>query len=73
MVKKIAIIPLLDEPGTKWSYSVAVDIQAYLVQKRSGQKFGDYLKAHVTGPIGMTDTAFYISSDRKARFAEVYQ
>jgi CubicO group peptidase (beta-lactamase class C family) len=72
MMKKIAAIPLLYEPGTKWSYSVAVDIQGYLVQKLSGQKFGDYLKAHVTGPISMTDTAFYVSADRKARFTEVY-
>jgi CubicO group peptidase (beta-lactamase class C family) len=72
MMQKIANIPLLYEPGAKWSYSVAVDIQGYLVQKLSGQKFGDYLKAHVFGPIGMTDTAFYVTSDRKARFTEVY-
>ena len=72
MMKKIAGIPLLYEPGTRWSYSVAVDIQGYLVQKLSGQKFGDYLKAHVTGPIGMTDTAFYVTPDRKPRFADVY-
>jgi CubicO group peptidase (beta-lactamase class C family) len=72
MMKKIAAIPLLYEPGTKWSYSVAVDIQGYLVQKMSGQKFGDYLKQHVTGPIGMTDTAFFVSPDRKVRFSEVY-
>jgi CubicO group peptidase (beta-lactamase class C family) len=72
MMKKIAGIPLLYEPGTKWSYSVAVDIQGYLVQKLSGQKFGDYLKEHVTGPMGMTDTAFYVSPDRKPRFTEVY-
>ena len=72
MMTKIANIPLLYEPGAKWSYSVAVDIQGYLVQKLSGQKFGDYLKAHVFGPIGMTDTAFYVTPDRKPRFAEVY-
>jgi CubicO group peptidase (beta-lactamase class C family) len=72
MMKKLATIPLLYEPGTKWSYSVAVDIQGYLVQKLSGQKFGDYLKQHVTGPIGMTDTAFYVTPDRKPRFSEVY-
>jgi len=72
MMRKIAGIPLLYEPGTKWSYSVAVDIQGYLVQKLSGQKFGEYLKAHVTGPIGMTDTAFYVTPDRKPRFSEVY-
>ena len=73
MMKKLADIPLLYEPGKKWSYSVAVDIQGYLVQKLSGQKFGDYLKQHVTGPLGMTDTAFYVTPDRKARFTEVYR
>src|SRR6476619_1591676 len=73
MMKKIAGIPLLYEPGTKWVYSVAVDIQGYLVQKLSGQKFGDYLKQHVTGPMGMTDTAFYVTTDRKPRFTEVYR
>jgi len=72
MMKKISGIPLLYEPGTKWSYSVAVDIQGYLVQKLSGQKFGEYLAEHVTGPIGMTDTAFYVTPDRKPRFADVY-
>ena len=72
MMRKVAAIPLLYEPGTKWSYSIAVDIQGYLVQKLSGQKFGDYLKAHVTGPIGMSDTAFFVTPDRKARFTSVY-
>ena len=72
MMKKLATIPLLYEPGTKWSYSVAVDIQGYLVQKLSGQKFGDYLKQHVTGPMGMTDTTFYVTPDRTPRFTEVY-
>jgi CubicO group peptidase (beta-lactamase class C family) len=72
MMKKIAQIPLLYEPGAKWSYSVAVDIQGYLVQKLSGQKFGDYLTQHVTGPMGMSDTAFYVTKERKPRFTEVY-
>jgi CubicO group peptidase (beta-lactamase class C family) len=73
MMKKIAGIPLFDAPGARWYYSVAVDIQGYLVQKLSGMTFGDYLKAHVTGPIGMTDTAFYVTPDRKRRFTDVYR
>jgi len=72
LMKKIADIPLLYEPGSRWSYSIAVDIQGYLVQKLSGRKFGDYLREHVTGPMGMTDTAFYVTPDRKPRFTEVY-
>jgi CubicO group peptidase (beta-lactamase class C family) len=38
MMMKIARIPLLYEPGTRWSYSVAVDIQGYVVQRLSGRK-----------------------------------
>lgn len=72
MVRKIDGIPLLYQPGEKWFYSVAVDLQGYIVQKLSGQTFGDYLKAHVTGPLGMTDTTFYVTPQRKARFTEVY-
>src|SRR3982751_2300692 len=63
MMQKIAGIPLLYQPGTRWSYSVAVDIQGYLVQKLAGVKFGDYLKEHVTGPMAMTDTMFYVTPD----------
>jgi len=72
MMRTIGEIPLLYEPGAKWFYSVAVDIQGYLVQKLSGEKFGEYLKKHVTGPMGMVDTSFYVTPDRKARFTEVY-
>lgn len=73
MMHRVGEIPLLHQPGEKWFYSVAVDIQGYLVEKLSGQKFGDYLKTHVTGPLKMTDTAFYVTADRKPRFAETYR
>jgi CubicO group peptidase (beta-lactamase class C family) len=72
MMQRIANIPLLYEPGSRWSYSVAVDIQGYLVQKLSGQKFGDYLKQHVTGPLGMTETAFFVTEQQRPRFTDVY-
>jgi len=72
MMTKIAGIPLLFEPGQRWSYSVSVDIQGYLVQKLSGQKFGDYLKEHVFTPLGMNDTAFFVAEENRGRFSDVY-
>jgi CubicO group peptidase (beta-lactamase class C family) len=72
MMTKIAGIPLLYEPGSRWYYSIAVDIQGYLVQKLSGQKLGEYMKANIFTPLGMNDTAFYVSEDRVGRFADVY-
>ena len=43
MIDRTAQIPLMYQPGTNWYYSSAVDIQGYLVEKLSGQKFGDFL------------------------------
>jgi CubicO group peptidase (beta-lactamase class C family) len=72
MITKIAGIPLIYDPGTRWSYSVSVDIQGLVVQRISGQKFGDYLKANVFTPLGMNDTSFYVHEEQKPRFADVY-
>ena len=51
-------MPLLFDPGTSWEYSVATDWVGQAVETVSGQTLGDYLAAHVTGPLGMTQTAF---------------
>ncbi len=72
MIGKIKDIPLIYDPGSRWYYSVAVDIQGYIVQKLSGQKLGEYLKQHVFTPLGMNDTAFYVTEANKPRFADVY-
>ncbi|MDH4063335.1 MAG: beta-lactamase family protein, partial [Acidobacteriota bacterium] len=50
----------------------AVDVQGYIVQKLSGQKFGDYLEANVLTPLGMTDTSFYVHEAQTPRFTDVY-
>ena len=39
MVEKLATVPLMAQPGTRWYYSIAVDVQGYLVEKLSGQPF----------------------------------
>src|SRR3954466_1824837 len=72
MIKRTAEIPLIFQPGTKWSYSSAVDIQGYIVEKLSGQKFGEFLEQRIFKPLKMTDTAFYVPKDKASRLAAVY-
>jgi len=72
MIGKIKDIPLIYDPGTRWYYSAAVDIQGYIVQKLSGQKFGEYLKQHIFTPLGMNDTSFFVTEANVPRFADVY-
>jgi CubicO group peptidase (beta-lactamase class C family) len=56
VIARMATVPLAYQPGTKWSYSDAVDVQADLVQKISGVPFDEYLKLHIFRPLGMTST-----------------
>ena len=51
-------MPLMFDPGTRWEYSVATDWVGQAVEAVTGQTLGDYLAEHVTGPLGMTSTAF---------------
>jgi CubicO group peptidase (beta-lactamase class C family) len=60
VIAKMAKVPLAYQPGTKWSYSDAVDVQAYLVQKISGVPFDEYLKLHIFRPLGMSSTRYTI-------------
>ncbi|GIT21686.1 MAG: hypothetical protein CM1200mP40_13680 [Gammaproteobacteria bacterium] len=72
LVAKVAGIPLLSQPGEQYYYSVAVDLQGYIVQELSGQKFGDFLNERIFEPLGMSDTRFYVRDEDGYRFAEVH-
>jgi CubicO group peptidase (beta-lactamase class C family) len=71
-IDKMAALPLLYHPGERWVYSVAVDIQGYLVEKLSGQPFADFLRRRIFEPLGMKDTAFFVPGERLARVATIY-
>jgi len=73
MGRRLAKVPLLFGPGAQWSYSIAVDVQALLVEKLSGQRFADYVRQHVLEPLGMRDTAWRQPDERLPRFAALYR
>ncbi len=72
LVKRTSEIPLLDQPGNRWSYSIVVDLQGAIVEKLTGQKFGDYLEQHIFAPLAMKDTGFWLSEPDRPRVATVY-
>lgn len=71
-INRTADIPLVSQPGQKWVYSASVDIQGALVERISGQSFGEYLKEHIFAPLGMSDTAFYVPDEKSERFSQVF-
>jgi len=67
--RRLARVPLLFQPGRQWEYSIAVDVQAALVEKLSGQRFADYVRTHIFEPLKMTETAWRQPDARLPRFA----
>ena len=72
-MNRLKDIPLLSQPGERWSYSYTVDVQAAALEKMTGMTFGEYLDKNIFTPLGMNDTAFFLSEDDyKTRMATVY-
>jgi CubicO group peptidase (beta-lactamase class C family) len=71
-VTNLSKIPLLHEPGTRWHYSVSVDVLGRLVEVLSGKPFDQFLQERIFAPLEMRDTGFYVPADKKDRFAKLY-
>ncbi|HEY0105937.1 MAG TPA: serine hydrolase domain-containing protein [Rhizomicrobium sp.] len=71
-VEQLAELPLDFSPGRYWNYSVSIDVLGYLVQKLSGQTFGEFLRSRIFEPLKMHDTAFIVPAAKTERFASCY-
>ncbi len=72
-MEKLAQVPLRYQPGTRWQYSLASDVCGALVEALSGKSLDVFLAEEIFEPLGMVDTAFYVTPDRLDRFAANYQ
>ncbi|MFZ9384971.1 MAG: serine hydrolase domain-containing protein [Ilumatobacteraceae bacterium] len=64
--------PLLFQPGAEWNYSVSLDVLGRVVEVISGQRLGDFMRERIFEPLGMSDTAFWCTSDRAERMSALY-
>jgi CubicO group peptidase (beta-lactamase class C family) len=67
-----ASLPLLFQPGSEWNYSVATDVLGRVVEAASGQSLDEFFAQRIFGPLGMTDTAFYVAPEDLGRLAALY-
>ncbi|HJU20273.1 MAG TPA: serine hydrolase domain-containing protein [Stellaceae bacterium] len=65
-------LPLVFDPGAEWDYGIGIDWAGKAVERASGQRLGDYLAERLFAPIGMTDTGFGLTPDRRARLAGMH-
>jgi CubicO group peptidase (beta-lactamase class C family) len=65
--EKLAKVPLVNQPGTLWEYSVAVDVQGRVIEAVTGKRAGDFLAERIFQPLKMTDTAFWVPDAKQPR------
>jgi len=72
-IKRLVKLPLANEPGSTWRYSMATDVLGRVVEVVSGKRFDEFLEERIFKPLGMNDTGFYVPEEKKGRFAVLYK
>ena len=70
MVKTIASMPLLHQPGEFWEYSVGVDVLGRVVEVVSGMDLDSFVRERITAPLKMNDTGFWVKPAALSRLAK---
>jgi CubicO group peptidase (beta-lactamase class C family) len=69
-VARLSKLPLNYNPGDRWEYSVAVDVQGRLLEVLNGKPLREVLVERIFKPLAMTDTFFQAPADKLARVAQ---
>jgi CubicO group peptidase (beta-lactamase class C family) len=70
MVTKISKLPLANQPGEVWEYSMATDVLGRVIEVVSGMELDRFIEERITKPLGMTSTAFYVRETDRERIAQ---
>jgi len=72
-VATMAKLPLVAQPGERWSYSASPDILALLVEKYSGMTVAEFLQKRIFTPLEMHTTGYNLAPEKAARMAKLYK
>jgi CubicO group peptidase (beta-lactamase class C family) len=68
----LAALPLRFQPGTAWGYGVSTDVLGRVLEVIAGMPLDDFLEQEVLGPLGMTDTRWFVEGEDVNRLAALY-
>ena len=72
VVDRLAELPLVHQPGERFTYSLGVDVLGRVVEVITGETLADYMAAEIFEPLGMVDTTFYRDASEADRYASIY-
>ncbi|QDA61143.1 serine hydrolase domain-containing protein [Hymenobacter jejuensis] len=65
-------LPLMHQPGERFTYGLSVDVLGYLIEVLSGQPLDQFLRTRLFEPLAMRDTYFYLPANKQPRLAALY-
>jgi CubicO group peptidase (beta-lactamase class C family) len=71
-VSQIAQMPLMHQPGERFSYGLSTNVIGALIEKISGLRLDQYLLKNIFEPLGMKDTYFYLPKNKQDRLVKLY-
>ena len=71
-VEQIAKMPLMHQPGARFSYGLSTNVIGALIEKVTGISLDVYLKKNIFDPLQMEDTYFYLPERKQNRLVELY-
>lgn len=69
---RLAELPLVDQPGARWRYSMGLDLLGRVIEVVSGQGFDRFLRERFFDPLGMEDTHFQVPGEDAGRMTTSY-
>ena len=72
LIRRLVQLPLANQPGEIFRYSLSYDILTYIIELISGKPFDVYLREYVLEPLSMNDTSFFVTTDQVNRLGPLY-
>jgi len=72
-MKKLSTLPLIHQPGEKWTYGLNYDLLGCIIEIVSHENLADFFRKNIFEPLGMNDTYFNVPESKAARLATVYR
>jgi CubicO group peptidase (beta-lactamase class C family) len=71
-MSRLATLPFVTQPGEAFVYGYNTDILGCVVERASGLSLDDFIRTRITGPLGMTDTYFFVPPAKASRLVTLY-
>lgn len=70
---ELAALPLVHQPGERLTYSHGTEVLGVVLSRIEGKPLHVVLAERIFEPLGLTDTGFFISPDKRGRAATMYR